>query len=210
MVVALLVHELGHALAFRRYGVESSVRFWLFGGVTVPDDLDAAARLSDRQMVVVHLLGPLVGLALGGLVLLAAPALHGADRSIRISAFIWLFVNLGWAAFNLLPIASLDGGRASATWPARSCRGGWAWRSGPAGSLAASALVAVVAVGIRQPLVAAVAVVFGLANPAEYGRLLDALLPGRADRRLLRAAREGEIELAGASRSAGDPGLPFS
>ena len=62
---AILVHELGHALAFRRYGLESSIAFWGLGGVTIPNDQGRAARLPDRQWLVVSLAGPGVGLVLG-------------------------------------------------------------------------------------------------------------------------------------------------
>ena len=38
---AILVHELGHAVAFRHYGLESSIAFWGLGGVTNPNDQEA-------------------------------------------------------------------------------------------------------------------------------------------------------------------------
>lgn len=177
-MLALLLHEMGHALAFRRYGVASSISFWVLGGVTVPSDLDAATRLSDRQMLVVVLAGPIVGLVIGAATVVAAAVFGDAARSIREPLFLWLFVNLGWGIFNLLPIASLDGGRAL-----EYLGGAVFGRAGRAVGLAvglvASALIAVAAAMFGLYSVAFVAVVFGLFNPNPYRALLNAIRPGR-------------------------------
>ena len=187
-IVALLLHELGHALAFRRYGVPASISFWALGGVTVPTDLDAATRLSDRQMLVVVLSGPFVGLMIGAVTVVAAAIFRDAARSIREPLFLWMFVNLGWGIFNLLPIASMDGGRAL-----EYLGGAVFGRAGRAVGLAlgllASALIAVVAAGFGLYSVAFVAVVFGLLNPYPYRSLLNEIRPSRADRRASTAAR---------------------
>ncbi len=177
-LVALLLHELGHALAFRRYGVASSISFWVLGGVTVPTDLDAATRLSDRQMLVVALSGPLVGLIIGVATLAPAVAFHDTARSIREPLFLWMFVNLGWGIFNLLPIASLDGGRAL-EYLGGAIFGRAGRAVGLAAGLVASALIAVAAAGLGLYSVAFVAVVFGLFNPNPYLGLLAEIRPGR-------------------------------
>lgn len=181
-IAALLLHELGHALAFRRYGVPSSISFWILGGFTVPTDLEAATRLSDRQMLVVVLAGPLIGLSIGAATVAAAFVFQDAARSIREPLFLWMFVNLGWGIFNLLPIASLDGGRALEYLGAAVF--GRAGRAvGLAVGLVASALIAAAAALIGLYSVAFVAVVFGLFNPNPYRTLLDAIRPtGRSDR----------------------------
>lgn len=175
--VALLIHELGHALAFRRYGVASSITFWLFGGFTVPDDQEDAARLSDRQLFVVFVAGPLVGLVVG-LATLAAGFLAGdAARPIRFPLFLWLFVNLGWAVFNLLPIPSLDGGQAL-----EHLAGAMFGRAGRVlgllVGLLASGLIAVLAAQHGFYSVTVIAIVFGLLNPAPYLHLRAELWPG--------------------------------
>ena len=36
MFVSILVHEFGHALAFRRFGTDSHIVLWMFGGLAVP------------------------------------------------------------------------------------------------------------------------------------------------------------------------------
>lgn len=182
-ILALLLHELGHGLAFRRYGVPAAISFWVLGGVTVPTDLDAATRLSDRQMLVVVLAGPLVGLVIGAVTLAAAVVIPDAARSIREPLFLWMFVNLAWGIFNLLPIASLDGGRAL-EYLGGAVFGRAGRAVGLATGLVASALIAIGAAMFGWYSVVVVAVVFGLLNPSPYRGLLDEIRPGRrSDRR---------------------------
>jgi membrane-associated protease RseP (regulator of RpoE activity) len=168
-LIALLLHELGHALAFRRYGVESSIKFWLLGGFTIPNDGEAASRLSDRQMLVVAISGPLVGLVLGGATLAVAPALEGISDSVRVPLFLWIFVNLGWGVLNLLPIAGLDGGRA-VEYLGGAVFGRRGRMVGLAAGLLASAVIAAVAVAYGLYSIAFVAFVFGLVIPLASGR----------------------------------------
>lgn len=177
-ILALFLHELGHALAFRRFGVPASISFWVIGGVTIPSDLDAAARLSDRQLLVVVLAGPVVGLVIGAGTVAAAVIFRDAARSIREPLFLWMFVNLVWGIFNLLPISSLDGGRAL-EYLAGAVFGRAGRAVGLAVGLVASALIAVAAAGFGLYSVAVVAIVFGLLNPNPYRGLLDAIRPGR-------------------------------
>jgi len=176
--VALLIHELGHALAFRRYGVKSSIGFWVLGGFTVPDDQEAAARLSDRQLLVVTVAGPLVGLVVGSLTLVAAIAAGDASRSIRMPILLWLFVNMAWALFNLMPISSLDGGQALEHL-AGAVLGRPGRAIGIAAGLLASGVIAVLAAELGLYSVVLVAVIFGLLNPAPYRQLWAEIRPVR-------------------------------
>jgi Zn-dependent protease len=178
--IALLLHELGHALAFRRYGVESSITFWLLGGFTVPNDQEAAARRSERQMLAVTVAGPLVGLVIGAMTLAVGVGLHlhDAGDEIREPVFLWLFVNLAWALFNLMPISSLDGG--GAVEHLAGAAFGPAGRAiGLAACIVASALIAVAALAVGLYSIAIIAVVFGLLNPGPYRGLFDELRGGR-------------------------------
>ncbi len=100
LVGVVLVHELGHALGMVVFGY-SDVRIFfipLFGGA-------ASGRkrgVSRWKEGVVLLLGPLPGLV-AGTVLLAT----GADGLLRTVALQLAAIN----AFNLLPLAPLDGGQ---------------------------------------------------------------------------------------------------
>jgi stage IV sporulation protein FB len=169
-VVALLLHELGHALVFRRFGVPSSISFFVLGGLTTPDDSDAAAALSDPRQLAVAVAGPAVSLAVGlvSLVAVVVAARIGmtASRDVRLLVGLWLFVNLGWAIFNLLPIGSLDGGRAVRHLLGAMIPGPTGAMVGLAANLVASALIAVLAVWAGLLYIAFIAVIFGLLAPA--------------------------------------------
>jgi len=186
-LIALLLHELGHGVAFRRYGVASSISFWGLGGLTMPDDVDAAERMTDRQMVVVALAGPAVSIVIGVVSLAALFALRQfseiESNSIRVPISIWLFVNLGWGIFNLLPIASLDGGRAVSHFIGAILPGRLGIFLGASANIVASLVLAALALQFGQPYIAFIAVLFGLASPDLYVRLIDAVVPGWSERR---------------------------
>jgi tetratricopeptide (TPR) repeat protein len=99
--IAVLVHELGHAVAVLAYGGAPRIVLLASGGITVFEQLGA------RRHLVVALAGPIAG-AMPGLVLLAlmrlAPGLIPRDLE-----GLALFITLGWSALNLLPVGGLDG-----------------------------------------------------------------------------------------------------
>jgi len=106
--VSVLLHELGHAVAFRAFGYSSTVELVLFGGVTTPD---TDRPLSWGKDVVTTLAGPSVGVLLG---LLCGELAERATTPLAAYALVLgKFTNLVWAVFNLLPILPLDGGRVS-------------------------------------------------------------------------------------------------
>ncbi len=106
--VSVLLHELGHALAFRAFGYRSSIQLLMFGGVTTPE---TDQPLPWGKDVVSTLAGPLFGLALGVLCLWLAPRVTG--ELARYSFEYGAYTNLVWAVFNLLPVLPMDGGRVS-------------------------------------------------------------------------------------------------
>jgi Zn-dependent protease len=106
--VSVLFHELGHALAFRAFGYASTVQLLFLGGVTTPE---TDRPLSWGKDVVVTLAGPLFGASLG---LLCYALLPRAISPVAAYAlFTGTVTNFFWAAFNLLPILPMDGGRVS-------------------------------------------------------------------------------------------------
>jgi stage IV sporulation protein FB len=110
--VSILVHEMGHALAFRRFGSDSHITLWMFGGLAVP----YSAVIGRWRRILVALAGPLAGFLLCGLV-------YGSNKLnnwglengvIILNLYAWLVVvNLYWGIFNLLPVFPLDGGQVS-------------------------------------------------------------------------------------------------
>lgn len=111
VLVSILVHELGHALAFRRFGADSHVVLYIFGGLAVP-----WAQVHGRwRRVVVALAGPVAGFVLCGLVWGSNRLYPWAVQDPHLLvAYLWLFsINLYWGVFNLLPVFPLDGGQVS-------------------------------------------------------------------------------------------------
>jgi Zn-dependent protease len=109
--VAILVHELGHALAYRFYGCQAAIILWMFGGLTITDHVPhrRGARL------LVTLAGPLSGFAVAAMLYITARWtnwLSQAAPPALVFAYILLIqVNLYWGVFNLLPVLPLDGGQ---------------------------------------------------------------------------------------------------
>jgi Zn-dependent protease len=105
---SVLLHELGHALTARHYGIGvRGITLELLGGWT---EMDRDAP-SPRVDGLISLAGPAVSLVLGGLGTLAALALP--DRTVIDQiAFQLAASNIIVAVFNVLPGLPLDGGRA--------------------------------------------------------------------------------------------------
>ena len=134
--ISILVHEFGHALAFRRYGLSSQIVLHFAGGLTIPESTYwgsrwASVALGPNQNIFISLAGPVAGFLLAALVILGVilsggsvittrllgfipiPALAslpfgGSVLSIFATALLW--VNIFWGIINLLPVYPLDGG----------------------------------------------------------------------------------------------------
>ena len=61
--VSILLHELGHALAARRFGARPSIKLHAFGGLTY-----TGVHLSRLRQIVISLAGPFMGFAFGALI----------------------------------------------------------------------------------------------------------------------------------------------
>jgi stage IV sporulation protein FB len=110
VLVSILVHELGHALAGRRYGATPEIRLHGFGGLAIMH----GGRFTRLQSILVSAAGPAFGFALGILVLvLFVGSLRNAELplELRYAIMMLLYVNFFWTLINLLPILPLDGGQ---------------------------------------------------------------------------------------------------
>lgn len=115
VLVSVLWHELGHAVAFRAFGYDSSILLHGMGGLTMP--------VTDRPLppakdLAVSLAGPVAGIAVGLAALLLGDPSFGSDSQaglvdVALADAVW--VNLGWGVLNLVPILPLDGGRVMAS-----------------------------------------------------------------------------------------------
>lgn len=133
--VSILVHEMGHALAMRRFGQDPQVVLHMMGGLTYsqPERWGlgwASVPLAARERVLISLAGPGAGFALaaafavlavivGGSIGMAAvfgvvptptALLPAAGRYGGFLVAVFLWVNVIWGLVNLLPVIPLDGG----------------------------------------------------------------------------------------------------
>jgi Zn-dependent protease len=107
--VGVLAHELGHALVARKLGETPRIALHGMGGVTF---WRPRRVMSAGQRVAIAAAGPGVGVTAGALAWLAGALTGLHDRpgpaATALELFVW--VNLGWGLFNLLPMQPLDGG----------------------------------------------------------------------------------------------------
>jgi Zn-dependent protease len=100
---AVLLHEVGHAVVARGCGLRvSAIELHLLGGRT-----EMWGTTSEQNLAAVALAGPVASAVLAGTLLGLGALLPGSAGDV-----LWLagWVNLGWAAVNLLPFYPLDGG----------------------------------------------------------------------------------------------------
>jgi Zn-dependent protease len=103
--VAVLVHELGHALVGRAFGTEPSIVLHGFGGRTIAE----GKPLSRGKSILMTLAGPGAGFLLGLLVLAYERTYPPAGLAKEIVKQLE-FCTFGWGILNLMPVLPLDGG----------------------------------------------------------------------------------------------------
>ncbi len=133
--VCILIHELGHAFAMRRYGQGSQIILHFSGGLTVPESISwgggyASIALTANQQIFISLAGPFAGFIFAGLVLAVSVAFGGTLIPNFIFGFIpfpivllpiggeilnsfvmsLLWISIFWGFINLMPVYPLDGG----------------------------------------------------------------------------------------------------
>ncbi len=112
MVFACVVlHELGHALAARRFGIETERILLLpFGGVA---QLRRLPQTATRELLVT-LAGPAVNFTIAALLLplmTRAPFYGGIPNNARALLDYAVYFNAIMGTFNLIPVFPMDGGR---------------------------------------------------------------------------------------------------
>lgn len=111
VLVSILLHEFGHALAFQIFGVHSMIVLVLAFGLTIP-----SSYIADRwRRIVVSLAGPAAGFLLAGVIYLVRENTDPLQMSkyLFLLLYFLFWINLVWGIFNLLPVYPLDGGRVS-------------------------------------------------------------------------------------------------
>jgi len=107
VLISILVHELGHAVAFRAYGVPSSIQLYHMGGMTMPE---GAPKLTRGRNIVVSLAGPLAGIVLGVVTLAVGYFVPMRSEFVANLVRMSVMVNIYWSFVNLLPVLPFDGG----------------------------------------------------------------------------------------------------
>lgn len=108
LFASVLLHELGHSLVARRYGLETeSITLWFLGGLAqfaeLPDDW--------RKEFAIAIAGPVVSVVLGFLFYGSFELLAGGLPAVRFVIGYLAVLNVALAAFNMLPGFPMDGGR---------------------------------------------------------------------------------------------------
>ena len=131
VLVGVLLHEMGHALVGRSFGLTPQIDLIGMGGLT---SWSAGAKrpLSAGRRIAISLAGPFTGIAIGlatvlfirvrgGVPLLAIFDIHPREGFPPFTLFArdtpWtalsydiVVVNAGWGVLNLIPILPMDGG----------------------------------------------------------------------------------------------------
>lgn len=117
VTVSVIIHELGHALAGKAFGLVPRIELHGMGGTTsfsapATSSTEASrAPLGTGKNVLISLAGPFAGFGFALLVLALRLAGHEPTHPVVVHAISLLFfVNVGWGVFNLLPMLPLDGG----------------------------------------------------------------------------------------------------
>lgn len=120
LFVCVVLHEFGHALTARRFGITTrSITLLPIGGVAAMEKMPE----DPRQEMLVAVAGPAVNLAIAGVLALGLllsqtpPPVIAEDAPPLLfagfAAFIYqlLFINILLAVFNMVPAFPMDGGR---------------------------------------------------------------------------------------------------
>ncbi len=121
--VSILVHELGHAFAIRRFGGQAWITLYGMGGLASSND----AHRTPRTQILISAAGPAAGFAFAALVIFGinlaghevhfvrslVPVRYDPFAAPRLDILVWylLSINILWGFLNLLPVYPLDGGQ---------------------------------------------------------------------------------------------------
>jgi Zn-dependent protease len=110
----VLIHEIGHSLIARRFGIEAkSITLLPIGGVATMEEIPE----KPMQEIAISAVGPFINLAIAGILYLFIGTWSGIitpnlyPDSIRDMFTRLIGINIMLAVFNLIPAFPMDGGR---------------------------------------------------------------------------------------------------
>jgi Zn-dependent protease len=129
---SILIHELGHSLMMRKYGVDSHIVLYHLGGLAIPKS-SRRGELGWIEQILISLAGPFAGFFFAGLVIAIVKASGGfvvidwrfgflpipyaflpsMGSLVNEAIGFILWIGAFWGFINLLPVFPLDGGRVS-------------------------------------------------------------------------------------------------
>jgi Zn-dependent protease len=170
VALSVLLHELGHALMGKAFGLLPAIDLHGMGGTTSwPQGKD----VSYGKRILISLAGPAVGIAIGTSLFVALIVGGKPENPLALLALedlVW--VNGFWAILNLIPMLPLDGGNVMAHTLNALMRG--------KGDRTARIVSLVVAIAVGA---------FALFNRYTYGAILCALFAFQNGRMLVVASR---------------------
>ena len=105
---SVVAHELAHSLLARARGITvERITLFVLGGVS---SLKTEAS-GPRTELAVAAVGPVVSLALGGVLWILWPSIMRANATAGVVAYYLAYGNVALGVFNLIPAFPLDGGR---------------------------------------------------------------------------------------------------
>jgi Zn-dependent protease len=108
--VAILLHEMGHALTARSFGATGvNVTLYGLGGVTT---YSAGTKMTNGRSFLISAAGSAAGIVAGGALLLLGRrgAFGGMSHEVLVFIDSFIFTALVWGVLNWIPIVPLDGG----------------------------------------------------------------------------------------------------
>lgn len=189
---SVLIHELGHALVGRAFGLVPAIELHGMGGTT---SWPRGKDVGNGGKILISMAGPAVGIIVGialflglsanadfaarfdkvpfgGLIRFLGGESAHAERAgdlTRVAMLELIWVNAGWGVLNLLPMLPLDGGNIMAA-SLDKMTDGRGERAARMVSIGVSALAALAAIQAGWLFSAVMAGVFGLRNVQALGQ----------------------------------------
>ncbi len=109
--LAVIVHELGHALTVKAFGMTPQIDLHGLGGATTWAQTAEQKPLGSGRGILVSLAGPCAGFALYGVARALGRFAFDPSKPVASLVMFWLwFTCIGWGIANLVPMLPLDGG----------------------------------------------------------------------------------------------------